>query len=89
MLYIWHFDTPWMTEIRPAIEHTPHNTGLAGKKFFLTPADGVQKVIWELPPASWTYYQLRNILQHFHFLNSAPESQTKLARTYLLSVKKK
>ena len=51
-----------------------YNYRAGRKKFFLIPADGAQKVIWELPRASWTYYQLRNLLQHSHFLNSAPES---------------
>ena len=32
------------------------NTGLAEIKFFFMPADGAQKVVWELHPASWTYY---------------------------------
>ena len=32
------------------------HTGLTGIKFFFMPADGAQKVVWGLPPASWTYY---------------------------------
>ena len=67
-----------------------HHTGLTEIKFFFMPADGAQKVVWELPPAGWTYYALRNLLQHSHFLN-AQDLDTripdKLAWTYLLSIK--